>query len=104
MNLTSRPAALGAVIAAALIVGANFSPGAQPNLLTDDTANVGASTNGSLRMASASSSAWTYRLTVDLRDEQAILAKAARIGCGKALGVALDTVFEIASHLKQIEG
>ncbi len=104
MNLASRQAALGVVIAATLILGANISPGAQPNLLTYDTANVGASASWSLHMASGSSRAWTYRLTTDLHDKQAIFTKAARFGCGRALGIALDAVFEMASHLKQIEG
>jgi hypothetical protein len=104
MNLASRQVAFGAVIAAALILGANIIPGAQPNLLTYDIANVGASASSSLVMASGSNRASTYRLTVDLRDSQAIFAKAFLICCGKVLGVALDAVFEVAAHLKQIEG
>ncbi len=84
MNFVSRQAAIGAVVAAALMLGANASPDTRPGMPSHSASTIGA------------------QLTQSYQGTGAILAEMFQVCRDKILNETLDTFGEIAARLKQL--
>ena len=84
MNFASRQAAIGVFIAAALMLGANASPGIRPGAPSHSASTIGA------------------QLKQSYRGARATLAEVLQTCRDKVLDDALDAFGEIAARLKQL--
>ena len=84
MNFVSRQAAIGAFIAAALMLGANASPDTRPGAPSYSASTIGA------------------QLTLSYQGAAATLAEVLQTCRDKVLDDALDAFGEIAARLKQL--
>ncbi|HEY0282638.1 MAG TPA: hypothetical protein VGC27_08445 [Rhizomicrobium sp.] len=84
VNFVSRQAAIGAVVAAALMLGANASPDTRPGMPSHSASTIGA------------------QLTQSYQGTGAILAEMFQVCRDKILNETLDTFGEIAARLKQL--